>query len=637
MGKIKINGQFYGKAVIGEEGGGGEVPECGIVPTEFADNGFVLSVDSYGDVMPYALYNGLNDEASYECLIAEPNAPENIDISEVWWNEDYPPQGEVSTGFIKELTFKTAPTIIGEKAFYNQKMLQIDELPEGIKEIKDEAFYGCSSVNFSYIPASVQEIGANAFMNSNSLYAGVKTYDPNSTYSIGDVVGDEEYPVNYYTCIHNIEIPEEFNSDHWIKIFAPGVVGLYDPSNTYTDGDGVIAFNKDDGAYENYTCVEMFVNSQTTDYCKNFKGYYNPNNSYNSGDLVIDDSVSQGQICTCLVDNPSMSPSEDKNESEWTTYNFPYIEGSYNSETQYQIGDYIYSHDSHGDYTCYATPPVGSSMSNDYWAIGYCPLNEGLYDSTRTYNVGDVIIAKEINLARPYTCIVPIATPEEYDSNKWKQGYYPEISIYSNSVSYNIGDTVVYDSGIYTCIAPTTGNEPGRYTSTSYWSRYDQYDPDVIGIFDNSTVYNLGDIVYEDGEFKTIINGGGEQIVLVPGWVPDSLGAYDSTRTYLAGDIVVIEDGDIHSPAWMVCISPTPVTGEYDSNDWDYLMNSNTIPYFKINKLQFLGTPNSIDSAAFDGSDYHMILVPWKQGEGPEVSTDAVPTFTIYGYNPEGE
>ena len=38
-------------------GGGGDVPECGIVPTSWASNGFVLTADSYGDVLPGALYS----------------------------------------------------------------------------------------------------------------------------------------------------------------------------------------------------------------------------------------------------------------------------------------------------------------------------------------------------------------------------------------------------------------------------------------------------------------------------------------------------------------------------------------------------------------------------------------------------
>ena len=60
MGKIIMNNQPYGKAIVGQEGEA--APECGIIPTEFADNGFVLSVNSYGDVMPYALHTGLDYE-----------------------------------------------------------------------------------------------------------------------------------------------------------------------------------------------------------------------------------------------------------------------------------------------------------------------------------------------------------------------------------------------------------------------------------------------------------------------------------------------------------------------------------------------------------------------------------------------
>ena len=634
MGKIVMNNQAYGQAIVGQ-GGGGTVPECGIVPTEFADNGFVLSADSYGDVMSYALYSSLDYESGdYEELILEPNIPESIDVSETWWNVSYPPHGEVSTNFINELTFETAPTVIGEKAFYNQKLLQIDELPEGIEEIQDEAFYGCSNLKLSYIPASVQEIGSNAFMNSNKPQAGIKVYDPSSTYSIGDVIyNSEDSHAGYYTCIYNIETPEAFDSDHWAETFAPGVVGLYNPNNTYADGDGVIVYDANNDSYENYTCVEMFVTPQITSYCKNFKGYYNSNNSYNSGDVVMDHLSSENQTYTCLVDNPSMSPSEDYEGSEWVMGGYPYIDGSYDSETQYQIGDYVFSHDYRSDYTCYAIPPVGSSISSDYWVEGYCPLNEGLYDSTRTYNVGDVVISN----AEPYTCIVSITTPEAFDYNKWKQGYYPEISTYSNSVSYNIGDTVVYNGYVYTCIAPSTGNEPDSSGHTSYWSAHDQYDPDVVGVFDESATYNLGDIVYESDNFKTILNGGGEQIVLISGWLPDSLGVYDSTRTYLAGDVVVTEPEEGYSPEWVVCISPTPVTGEYDTNDWRGLMESSTFSYVKINKLQFLGTPNSIGNSAFDGSGYNMILAPWERGEGPEVDGGVSPSFTVYGYNPEGE
>jgi len=625
---------------MGKQEGGGTVPGCGIVPTEFADNGFVLSADSYGDIMPYALYSSLDYECGeYKDLILETNIPESIDVSETWWDDNFPPHGEVSTSFINKLTFKTTPTIIGEKAFYNQKLLQIDELPEGVEQIQEEAFYGCSNLKFSYIPASVQEVGINAFVNSNNPQAGAKNYDPNSTYSIGDVIiNNSDSEVNYYTCIYNIETPEEFNSDHWVNIYAPGVVGLYNPDNTYVEGDGVIVYNELYDVYESYTCVEMFVKPQTTSYYKNFKGYYNSNNSYSSGEVVMDRSSNNSQIYTCLVDNPSMSPPEDQGEFEWVSNSYPYIEGSYNSETQYQIGDYIFSHDYHSDYTCYATPPIGSGIISNYWAEGYCPLNEGLYDSTRTYDIGDVVIVNNGGVAaKACTCIVPVTAPEEFDYNKWKDGYYPEISVYSNSVSYNIGDTVVYNGNIHTCIAPTTGNEPDSYTHTSYWSSYDQYDPDVVGIFDDSATYNLGDIVYEDDNFKTILNGGGEQIVLISGWLPDSLGVYDSTRTYLAGDVVVVESEEGYDPQWMVCISPIPVTGEYNSDVWRGLMESSTLPYNKINKLQFLGTPNSVSSTAFDDSGYNMILVPWEEGEGPEVNAGIPPSFVVYGYNPEGE
>ncbi len=37
-------------------GGGGAVPEyCGIVPTSWSDKGYVLTVDSYGDIQMYAV------------------------------------------------------------------------------------------------------------------------------------------------------------------------------------------------------------------------------------------------------------------------------------------------------------------------------------------------------------------------------------------------------------------------------------------------------------------------------------------------------------------------------------------------------------------------------------------------------
>ena len=155
MGKIVMNNQAYGQAIVGQEGGG-TVPECGIVPTEFADNGFVLSADSYGDVMPYALYGSISEYTySYSYIIRDENVPENIDLTEDWWDAVYPPVGG-TTGMIHELTFKTPPTVIREAAFEGQAWMNIEGgLPEGIEEIKQRAFFNCLRLKIDSIPASV--------------------------------------------------------------------------------------------------------------------------------------------------------------------------------------------------------------------------------------------------------------------------------------------------------------------------------------------------------------------------------------------------------------------------------------------------------------------------------------------------
>lgn len=639
MGKIIMSNQAYGKAIVGQEGEA--TPECGIVPTEFADNGFVLSIDSYGDVMPYALHTGLDTtyDSTVDGLARTENLPESIDITDTW---DFTPVGAINSSFIHELTFKTTPQFIGNSAFECQDWLTNIEggLPEGLETIGAKTFYKCRRLKIDQIPASVNTINEHAFEYSNDKKATIPEYDENNTYSIGDVV---YYSSSYYTCIQNIESPESFNTDHWYEAYAPGIVGMYNPEINYQEGDGVIVGDIPDIEPGPCTLIDQLVSPTTIggSYL-NFKGNYNENTSYTYGDVVIVNEDSETVYYTCLV-NSSTTGSLDHNE--WFMGYAPNTAGLYNDDTTYHVGEVVIDrNDSEGGYfTCIATTTGNDPSNTQYWCSNqYCPGILGIYNSNSMYKIGDTVSYNDY----VYTCISAINTPEAFDSNHWYMGYYHGLTIYNSATTYNPGD-VVYDSSQgapFTCVATTTGNAPDKYDDT-YWVAY-QYQPDVVGKLDTTRGYNKGDIVYNDqgSSFDTINEGGGTKPYPVPCWCPDTLGVFDTTKIYHAGDIVLYKQPDssedyFNGSDWYVCVVKNSTPGSFETDvEWKEIFESSTAPYYKVNKIQFLGTPTSVDSSAFENSDYNIFLFPWSENEGPfDPDSSSWPVFAVYDYTPEGE
>lgn len=64
---------------------------------------------------------------------------------------------------------KTAITIINEGAFYNNKSLTSVNLPNGLKEFKNQAFQGCTSLNDIVMPSKVETICNYVFEGCSSL------------------------------------------------------------------------------------------------------------------------------------------------------------------------------------------------------------------------------------------------------------------------------------------------------------------------------------------------------------------------------------------------------------------------------------------------------------------------------------
>ena len=60
-------------------GGGGDTPDCGIVPTSWSSIGMVKSIDVYGDVLPFAC---CTDE--YWALDRSNYDPDDIEIVTEW-------------------------------------------------------------------------------------------------------------------------------------------------------------------------------------------------------------------------------------------------------------------------------------------------------------------------------------------------------------------------------------------------------------------------------------------------------------------------------------------------------------------------------------------------------------------------
>jgi hypothetical protein len=67
------------------------------------------------------------------------------------------------------MSFSSAVTAIGERAFWNCTTLQAIKIPLRVRAINDSAFAGCENLETITIPASVMDIGNGAFAYCNNL------------------------------------------------------------------------------------------------------------------------------------------------------------------------------------------------------------------------------------------------------------------------------------------------------------------------------------------------------------------------------------------------------------------------------------------------------------------------------------
>ena len=70
---------------------------------------------------------------------------------------------------VGSMTFASAVTAIGERAFWNCTTLRAIALPLRVRSINDEAFSGCENLEGLTIPPSVMDIGDSAFAYCNNL------------------------------------------------------------------------------------------------------------------------------------------------------------------------------------------------------------------------------------------------------------------------------------------------------------------------------------------------------------------------------------------------------------------------------------------------------------------------------------
>lgn len=282
-------------------GGGGDTPECGVVPTSWSSNGFVLSADSYGDILPGLFYAGWQNASGYgyPSDTHDPNLPEDIDIGDV---QDREFSGTQVYNYLKSLTFVTAPTVIGHQAFSDLYWLEIDELPEGVEVIEDYAFYQCANLQLHTIPSTVTDIGSNAFYNVNHPERFIPAYSEDNTYSIGDVTFVDGYGSNgLYTCIVAIDTPEAFDSEHWVEGNFPELIGTYDTGNIYQSGD--IVYNSSTGHV--CTCLQLLNGTITLieGYFPDLQGEYDSTQQYTAGDIIcrVEEASDGSLISICYL------------------------------------------------------------------------------------------------------------------------------------------------------------------------------------------------------------------------------------------------------------------------------------------------------------------------------------------------
>ena len=618
--------------------GGGATPECGIVPTEYSSNGFVLSANSYGNVQSGACTHSTDGYINLDPHNYNPEATEPFPVS-----GDYSYSQCQMFSYLSTLNFVTLPTIIGADAFANCYWLNISELPEDLESIGADAFNSCYSLSVSEIPESVEYIGDYAFSDTCSPGTVCPSYDYTKSYSIGDAVYDEEY-ANVYTCIQNAPpglAPHYDYWDYWVQGYYPELVGVYDSSIEYDDGTIVYYENPhgSDGVYTTYTYTDSGSQIWIPEYCPDVIGVYDPNYTYHVGDVVVMEYGGEMWAYTCITDNPQYQPDSGY---DWVSEYCPNILGGYDPTVEYHIGDVV-GISSDSDYSIYTaiTPSQDVDPEYDYhgehWTYGYFPLLQGEYSSSKTYAVGDVIIDTDSSGGIIYTCISPVTSPEEIDYSKWAQGYYPEIlGIWDENATYHPGDVVAIEYSdsyqVYTAIRTSTNEWPSD-SDSEYW--IDDYYPSLLGIYNPSNNYSLGDVVYVDESSSTFSSSGVYTLAqdaaphqvtgLYYGYIPNLIGVYDSSQTYQLCDIVLYEDSGNYG--CYICISTSSVTGEWDSSCWEIWDGG------EVKTLTFKGTPENIGADAFTGSGYNVALVPWPEDEGPDLSSHF--EIIIYNYSSE--
>lgn len=282
-------------------GGGGAIPECGVVPTSWSSNGFVLSADSYGDILPGFFYAGWQNVSGYGYpeYTHDPNLPEDIDISDL---QDREFSGTQVYNYLKSLTFVTAPTVIGHQAFSDLYWLEINELPEGVKVIQGSAFCNCYNLQLRTIPSTVTDIGYQAFSSVNYPERFIPEYSEDSTYSIGDVAFVYSYEGNgLCTCIVDIDTPEAFDSEHWVEGNFPELIGTYHAGNIYQSGD--IVYNSSTGHV--CTCLQLLNGTITLieGYFPDLQGEYDSTQQYTAGDVIcrVEEASDGSLISICYL------------------------------------------------------------------------------------------------------------------------------------------------------------------------------------------------------------------------------------------------------------------------------------------------------------------------------------------------
>lgn len=562
--------------------GGGETPTCGIVPTSWSPNGFVLSADSYGDVASYAFAGDGRTMYGYN-----PNADS---ITKVPENTLY---RSPIYDYLRDVQFVTAPKIIGDYAFAYCRWLNIDSLPEGIETIGQRAFSYCSSSQITEIPSTVKLIGSEAFSyirDSDSMYAD---YDSNMTYHLGDIVRN---PSGYLsTCVVNISIPEEYNVNHWVEGRYSQVPSIYDPDISYSTGDIVV----NNGSI--YTCLYRQMPTQYIEDCyyPGIVGVYSPSHTYHVGEVVLyRDQYNYLYPYTCVVDNPS-----DIDSSDWVSGYYPNILGLYTPGANYAVGDMVI-YDNY-PYTCYMPISDAGSFDYAYWTSGQYPQLLGIYDPSVTYHLGDVVWRND-GPSGVYTCIVSSSSTDDQFDQEWYNDYCPAVlGQFGSQSTYEIGDVVNHNNTIYTCRNTTSGDNFVQDDWTS------GYYPEAVS---PSAAINIGDvcILYDvSGYYSpcTVYQVAGDVTTLISGYYPTLTGEYDPTQEYSAGDLVVQFD-DYGGTSIYLNLSHIPVIADLgDSNYWESI--SDHYHDYYSHTLTFLGTPEYIDDYAIDSSSYDMVLFPF--------------------------